>query len=279
MIKKKNLIHIQSAKAITPSMRHYKYITKYLLTKQSRILKAVTFKIRRAFGKSSFSGRTILWGRHSGSKKLYRQICFFNQNTLGIILFSIYDPNRTIFLSAIFDFFSFQFYYIPSIQNVFPGSFIGCKENRNYKYALGFRYVLNQIGLGLNFCLVSIKPNKIAQIAKAAGVFCQMIKKVKNLCKIRLPSGQMVIIPSICFVTLGVLSNKYNRYIIIGKAGRNILNGAKPTVRGIAMNPVDNPHGGRTNGGCSWVTPWGKPFLFKKTSTSKKNYKKYIKIL
>jgi len=84
-----------------------------------------------------------------------------------------------------------------------------------------------------------------------------------------LPSNQIISIPSTCFATLGIVSNIYNRFIVIGKAGRNRLLGIKPTVRGIAKNPVDHPHGGRSNGGCCWVTPWGRPFKFKKTSRSK----------
>lgn len=256
-------------------MRHYKYITKYLLSKQNRILKSLIFKIKRSCGKSSYSGKTLVWGRSSGCKKLYRKICFFNQDTLGIILFSIYDPNRTSFISAFFDLFSYKFFFIPSVSNVVCGSILGCRLNKRVKYFLGFRYSLNIIPIGLHICLLSIKQNKIAQYSRAAGTYSLLLSKTKNFCKIRLPSSSIITISTFCFSTLGILSNNFHRLTVVGKAGRNRLKGLKPTVRGIAMNPVDNPHGGRTNGGCCWVTPWGKPFLFKKTSKSK--YKKIFK--
>lgn len=268
-------ITLKQASPITPSMRHYKYITKYLLSKQNRVLKSLIFKIKCASGKSSSTGRTILWGRFSGCKKLYRKISFFNQNTLGIILFSIYDPNRTCFISAFFDFFSYTFSYIPALSNIYSGSIVGHTMNRKTRFILGFRYPINIVPIALNVCLLSIKQNKIAQYVRSAGGFCQVLTKFKTFCKVRLPSNSIITISSSCFITLGILSNKFSRLSSIGKAGRNRLKGSKPTVRGIAMNPVDNPHGGRTNGGCCWVTPWGKPFLFKKTSTSK--FKKEFK--
>ena len=163
----------------------------------------------------------------------------------------------------------YKFFFIPTILNIFSGFVVGCKSNKKSKYYLGFRYILNFIALSLHVSLVAIKPKLNAQYSRAAGTFCQLISKSKGFCKIRLPSSNIVGISSFCFATLGVLSNTFNRLTVLGKAGRNVLRGNKPSVRGIAMNPVDNPHGGRTNGGCCWVTPWGKPFLFKKTSTSK----------
>lgn len=267
-LKKKNLKHITIKKSLpfNSSTRHYKYITKYLLSKQNRILKASIFNIKRAYGKCSYSGKTLLWGRNSGCKKLYRKLCFFNQDTLGIILFSIYDPNRTCFISAFFDLQSYKFSYIPSLIETYAGTIAGCQSSKKKYYALGFRYRLNMLQLGLNISFISKNVKNQALYSKAAGTFCQLLNKTMTSCKIRLPSGLILLLPSTCFATLGKTSNKFNRLIIIGKAGRNRLKGIKPTVRGIAMNPVDNPHGGRTNGGCCWVTPWGKPFLFKKTS-------------
>jgi large subunit ribosomal protein L2 len=270
-------ITLKKSNPILPSTRHLKYITKYLLAKQNRILKFLIYKIKQPCGKSTFSGKTLLWGRHSGCKKLYRQLCFFNQNTLGIILFTTYDPNRTGFISAFFNFFSYKFSFIPAIINVAAGSLVGCKNIKKTKYSLGFRYKLNFFRVGLHFCLLSIKPNKIAQYSRAAGSYCQLISKSLNLIKVRLPSNKILTFSASCFATLGVLSNKFNRLIVIGKAGRNVLFGLKPRVRGVAMNPVDNPHGGRTNGGCCWVTPWGKSFLFKKTSNSKYKTKFFYK--
>lgn len=277
-LKKKNKklkrITIKKVQPFNPGIRHYKYITKYLLSKQNRILKTLIFKIRRAYGKCSNSGRTVLWGRNSGSKKLYRKLCFFNQDTLGIILFSIYDPNRTCFISAFFNLQSYKFSFIPNLQETSAGILAGCQSLKKKFYALGFRYRLNMLQIGSTISFLAINSNNQPAYSKSAGTFSLLLNKSTLFCKIRLPSGLIINIPNFCFATLGKTSNKFNRLIVIGKAGRNRLKGLKPKVRGVATNPVDNPHGGRTNGGCCWVTPWGKPFLFKKTSRSKLKQKK-----
>jgi large subunit ribosomal protein L2 len=257
------------SKPNTPGTRHYKYVYKNFLSRSNKLLKLLIFKIHSSFGKSFTSGHTTIWGRNSGCKKLYRKLEFFNNNnTLGIILFSTYDPNRTAFIFAVFDFLKLKFFYALGTHLLTSGCIIGSKLP-NYKYFLGFRYNLNSQLQGSILSMVSLKKNKKAQYALAAGTYCQLLYKSLSVCKVRLPSNQIIHISSNCFATLGIISNIYNRFINIGKAGRNRLFGLKPQVRGIAMNPVDHPHGGRSNGGCCWVTPWGKPFKFKKTSNSK----------
>lgn len=277
-LKKKNkklkYITIQKCKPFNSSTRHYKYITKYLLSKQNRILKTLIFKIKQASGKCTKFGRTVLWGRSSGCKKLYRKLCFFNQDTLGIILFSIYDPNRTCFISAFFNLQSYSFSFLPNVQETTAGVLSGCQSSKKIFYALGFRYRLNMLQIGSLISFLAKNSNNQPVYSKSAGTFCLLLNKSATFCKIRLPSGLIITIPNFCFTTLGKVSNKFNRLTVVGKAGRNRLKGVKPTVRGIATNPVDNPHGGRTNGGCCWVTPWGKPFLFKKTSRSSLKQKK-----
>lgn len=267
-------MQLLQSKPNTPGTRHYKYILKNFLAKSNKLLKTLIFKIHHAFGKSFSSGHTTVWGRNSGCKKLYRKLEFLNKDTLGIVLFSTYDPNRTAFILAVFDFLTFKFFYTLSSHLLFSGCSIGCKLP-NYKYFLGFRYKLGFQLHGSILSIITLKKNKKAQYSLAAGVYCQLLYKSLSFCKIRLPSSQIISVSATCYATLGIISNTYNRFITIGKAGRNRLLGIKPKVRGIAMNPVDHPHGGRSNGGCCWVTPWGKPFKFKKTSNSiiKKVYK------
>lgn len=258
---------------ITPGTRHKKYILTNGLAKNN-LLKTLIFKITRANGRSFTSGHITIRGRGAGAKKLYRKLSFLNQSSLGIILFSTYDPNRTAFISAVFDFLKYSFFFIPTIVNQFVGLIVGCKKP-NHRFYFGFRYKLidHKNGSLLSFLAL---PNKTAQIAKSAGTCCLLLKSTFT-CKIRLPSNQIIIVSPISFATLGVVSNPYHRFIVIGKAGRNRLKNFRPKVRGIAMNAVDHPHGGQTNGGCCWVTPWGKPFRFKKTSRSKR--KKIFKLL
>lgn len=255
-------------KPITPGTRHYKYTYKNFLARSNKLLKLLIFKINSSFGKSFTSGHTTIWGKNSGCKKLHRKLEFFNTNTLGIILFSTYDPNRTAFIFAVFDLLTCKFFYTLATNLLSPGCILGNKLP-NYKYFLGFRYKLNCQLQGSILCMINLKKNKKAQYSLAAGSYCQLLYKSTLSCKIRLPSNQIINVSGNCCATLGIISNIYNRFINIGKAGRNRLYGKKPKVRGIAMNPVDHPHGGRSNGGCCWVTPWGKPFKFKKTSNSK----------
>jgi large subunit ribosomal protein L2 len=260
---------------ITPGTRHYKYVSKNILAKNNNIIKPLIFKISRSYGKSNI-GHTCIRSRASGTKKLYKKLFFFNKTFLGIVLFTIYDPNRTAFISAVFDFLKFKFFYIPAIHTLCAGSIIGCK-NPKHKYFKGFRYKLEHHLQGSIFCFLTKNTSNFAIYAKSAGTFCQLLYKSIKICKVRLPSGQIITISPLCFATLGITSNIFNRFVTYGKAGRRVLMGFRPKVRGIAMNPVDHPHGGRTNGGCCWVTPWGKPFRFKKTSRSK--VKKIFKLL
>lgn len=259
---------LKTAKPITPGLRHHKYVSKNILSKKNNLLKSLTFKISKCYGKSSITGHITIRGRGAGCKKLYRKLFFFDKISLGVVLFSTYDPNRTAFISAVFDFLNFKFFFIPAILGVGVGCVVGCK-NPDYKYFQGFRYMLFQHLNGATLSFLSLNLQKFSKYAKSAGTYCQLLTKSKIFCKVRLPSNQIISISPLCFATLGVVSNEYHRFICIGKAGRNRLKGLRPKVRGIAMNPVDHPHGGRSNGGCCWVTPWGKPFRFKKTSRSK----------
>ena len=255
---------------ITPGCRHKKYIQKNLLGKQNKLVKALNFNIYRCMGRSSLTGQITLWGRGGGCKKLYRSISSFNSNSLGIILFTTYDPNRSSFISLYFDFLSFKFRYVLAVKNLISGSIVGCfATGREFK--LGCSYRLANHPNGALFMALSIKKNKVPQYALSAGTFCQLLQKNIHTCKIRLPSNQILTVSATSFGTLGAVSNNFNSFIVLGKAGCNRLKGKRPRVRGIAMNPVDHPHGGRTNGGCVWVTSWGKPTQGKKTSKRIKN--------
>lgn len=249
---------------ITPGKRHKKYIQKNLLGKQNRLLKGLNYTVSRCVGRSAITGHITLWGRGGGCKRLYRSIFPFNRNSLGIILFTTYDPNRSSFISLYFDFLTFKFKYTLAVKNLISGSIVGC-FTQSTEFKLGCSYLLSNHPNGSLFMALNLKKEK-PQYALSAGTFCQLLQKSNNVCKVRLPSNQILTISSTCFGTLGVVSNNYNNFIVLGKAGINRLKGKRPHVRGIAMNPVDHPHGGRANGGCVWVTPWGKPTLGKKTA-------------
>lgn len=125
---------------------------------------------------------------------------------------------------------------------------------------MGYRIPINNIPTGSLFHSLNLSNTNSIQIAKSAGSYCQLLQKNFKTCKIKIPSGKCIeILNKFSFGTLGIISNSIYRTIRLGKAGINRLKGRRPTVRGIAMNPVDHPHGGRTNGGIHWKTPWGIP--------------------
>jgi large subunit ribosomal protein L2 len=112
--------------------------------------------------------------------------------------------------------------------------------------------------------------NSYIKCVRSAGLFFQVIQKNQDYSKIRLPSGLIKNVSNEAFGTIGIVSNSQHNSISLGKAGRSRLLGIRPTVRGVAMNPVDHPHGGRTNGGRPSVTPWGIPTKGKPTVIKKK---------
>lgn len=253
----------------SPGIRHKKYIQKFLLGKQNNLIKDLTFNVYRCMGRSATTGHITVWGRGGGCKKLYRSIKQLDINSLGIILFTTYDPNRSSFISLYFDFLSLKFNYVLAVKNITTGSIVGCSAVAK-EFKLGFAYGLKNHPNGSIFMSLTSKLHKNPQYALAAGTFCQLLQKGSDFCKVRLPSNKILVLSSSCFGTLGVVSNNYNKFLVLGKAGINRLKGRRPHVRGIAMNPVDHPHGGRTNGGCAWVTPWGKPAHGQKTARKKK---------
>ena len=261
---------ILKSKPFTPGRRHYEYLPKFLLCKNNKFLKTLTFGIRRCVARSSSTGRITVWGRGSGCKKLYRRMNSLNNPSLGIILFSFYDPNRSAFVSVYFDFLKAKFSYVLAVDGIVSGSIIASSLKLT-DFRLGYRSFLGKHISGSILNSISLNSQKMPQYSLAAGTFCQLIQKDNNSCRVRLPSNQIITLSTVSFATLGVVSNVVNNLTVLGKAGRNRLKGFRPRVRGIAMNPVDHPHGGRTNGGRAWTTPWGKPTQNRSTSKSKVN--------
>jgi large subunit ribosomal protein L2 len=132
---------------------------------------------------------------------------------------------------------------------------------------------LENIPVGTIVHNIEVKIGKGGQLARSAGTYAQIVGRDEGYCIIRLKSGEQRFVHGRCFATVGAVSNPDHMNISIGKAGRARWLGKRPTVRGITMNPVDHPHGGRTNGGRAWVTPWGKPTKGAKTRKNKRTNK------
>lgn len=248
---------IQS-KATSNGRRHQLNIQKNLLSKNSRFLRSTIVGKKQFFGRSSITGNITAWHRGGGAKRIFRSIDFLNEEKNYVVLSTMYDPYRSAFISLNFDIEKNILFRTLSTNNIYPGAFIKCGFNID-ELKLGYRTKIANIPTGSIIHNLSIASNKKAQYIKAAGTFGQIIQCGNIKSKVRLPSNKIINIFTDSFCTLGVVSNIQNNLTSIGKAGRERLSGRRPIVRGIAMNPVDHPHGGRGNGGRPSVTPWGLP--------------------
>ena len=263
------IMKILQLKPNTNGTRHIIKIQKNLLAKTNKLSKKTIVGSKRFFGRSSITGRITVWHKGGGCKKLFRKIDYSNVEKNGIVVCIMYDPFRSSFVSLNFDLDNFNFFRTISTNFVYPGSLFCCSKTKN-DLKLGNRIQLINIPAGSIIHSLSLDSQEKTSFARSAGTFCQIIQKSSNFCKIKLPSGFVINCSSSSFATLGSVSNFQHNLIHIGKAGKNRLMGKRPIVRGIAMNPVDHPHGGRTNGGMPSVTPWGIPTKGK--PTVKKSY-------
>jgi large subunit ribosomal protein L2 len=138
---------------------------------------------------------------------------------------------------------------------------------------------LSSIPVGTIVHNVEMKPGRGGQLARSAGTYVQLVGRDQGYAQLKLASGELRMVHGDCMATIGAVSNPDQANIVIGKAGRNRWLGRMPSVRGVAMNPVDHPHGGgegRTSGGRHPVTPWGKPTKGKRTRSRKKPSSKLI---
>lgn len=253
----------------TSGTRHTVKIDKSLLLKDNFLFKNLLKHNHFFQGRSSINGRITVRHKGSGCKKKYRSLDFSNENTTSIIIAISYDPMRTAFIALNFDLIKKQFFTTLASDFVYAGFIYSCKQHFTY-LKFGYRTSLSSIPPGSLINNLSFGFNKTAVYARSAGTFCQIIQKTNTVSKLRLPSGKVIDVINNSFGTLGINSNTQHHLICIGKAGKNRLKGIRPTVRGIAMNPVDHPHGGRTNSGFVYVTPWGIPTKGVKTRNKKK---------
>jgi len=244
-------------KPTSPGIRHQLTINKRELYK-NKLIKSLSIRKIKTNGRNN-NGCITIRHRGGGTKKLIRKL---SENLLNnsIVVGIEYDPNRTAFLARIFNLNTKMFGYVIATKNMYPGTLLQFKENENVDIKIGNRTRLMNLtsGLFINNILINNK-----RISTAAGTACQLIQKGPLFSKIKLPSGKIKNINSNAIATIGVISNEDNNLKVIGKAGKNRLKGKRPAVRGVAMNPVDHPHGGA--GGKPSVTPWGKPTKGKPT--------------
>lgn len=262
---------LKKLKPTTNGVRHQINIQKSLLAKNNRIFRSTIKGFKSCSGRSLTTGHITSWHKCGGHKKLFRDIDFMNNEYSAINLASFYDPYRTSFVFLNFDLKTKNFFRTLGTNNIYPGSFLMCKS-KLIELKLGYRTQIKNIPTGSLIHTLSLAQKSIGQYIRSAGTFGQIIQRDQNKAKVRLPSNQIIEVGINSFATIGVISNLQHNLTYLGKAGRNRLLGRRPIVRGIAMNPVDHPHGGRSNGGRPSVTPWGLPtkggFYLKKRKKS-----------
>jgi large subunit ribosomal protein L2 len=233
-------------------------------------VKALTEGKRGKGGRNNMGRITVRW-RGGGHKQRYRIVDFKRQrkDQPAEVVRLEYDPNRSGFI-ALIRYADGTLSYILAPQRLKEGDKVVAGERVDVKP--GNAMPMRNIPVGTIIHNVEMKPGKGGQFARAAGTYAQLVGRDAGYALLRLSSGEVRMVRAECMATIGAVSNPDQQNISIGKAGRNRWLGRMPSVRGVAMNPIDHPHGGgegRTSGGRHPVTPWGKPTKGKKTRHNK----------
>jgi large subunit ribosomal protein L2 len=233
--------------------------------------KALTEGLRGNGGRNN-AGRITARRRGGGHKRRYRIVDFKRRkfDVPATIERIEYDPNRTAFI-ALIKYEDGELAYILAPQRIRVGDQVVSGVSADIKP--GNAMPMQNIPVGTIVHNVEMKPGKGGQLARSAGTYAQIIGKDQGYAQLRLISGELRMVRAECMATIGAVSNPDQQNIKIGKAGRSRWLGKRPSVRGVAMNPIDHPHGGgegRTSGGRHPVSPWGKPTKGKRTRNNKK---------
>ncbi len=227
---------------------------------------------KRSQGGRNHHGHITVRFRGGGHKRRYRIVDFkrVKHDVPAIVERLEYDPNRSAFI-ALVKYQDGEQAYILAPQRLAVGDQVVSGERADIKP--GNALPLKNIPVGTIVHNVEMKVGKGGQIARAAGSYVQLVGKDQGYAQLRLSSGEVRLVRGECMATIGAVSNPDHQNVNYGKAGRFRWLGWRPHNRGVAMNPIDHPHGGgegRTSGGRHPVTPWGKPTKGKKTRSNKK---------
>ncbi|MBR9937704.1 50S ribosomal protein L2 [Oscillospiraceae bacterium Marseille-Q3528] len=261
----------------TPSRRHMTSVDNSEITK-STPEKSLVVSLKKNAGRNN-QGKITVRHRGGGSRRKYRIIDFkrkkddIHATVIGIE----YDPNRTANI-ALICYEDGEKAYILAPQGLQVGMKVMNGENAEVK--VGNCLPLSQIPVGTQVHNIELHPGKGGQMVRSAGNSAQLMAKEGKYATLRLPSGEMRMVPIICRASIGVIGNAEHNLVNIGKAGRKRNMGIRPTVRGSVMNPNDHPHGGGEGktgiGRPGPCTPWGKPALGLKTRKKNKQSNKLI---
>jgi large subunit ribosomal protein L2 len=254
----------------TPSQRHLVTVDRSTLWKGAPV-KSLTEGQHSSGGRNN-NGRITSRFRGGGHKQAYRIIDFrrTKKDMVATVERLEYDPNRTAFI-ALIKYEDGEQSYIIAPQRLAAGDKVISSDSADVKP--GNAMPLSAIPVGTIVHNVELKIGKGGQIARSAGTYVQIVGRDQDYVIIRLSTSEQRLVHGRCMATIGAVSNPDKMNTTIGKAGRQRWRGRLPHNRGITMNPVDHPHGGRTKGGRHFVTPWGFPTKGKKTRKNKRTTK------
>ncbi len=259
---------LKKFKPITPGQRNLVLVDKADLWK-GKPVKSLTEGLTKNGGRNN-NGRITARRRGGGHKRAYRVIDFkrLKKDMSAVVERIEYDPNRTAFI-ALIKYEDGEQGYILAPQRLSVGDTVISGDKVDVKPGNAMR--LSNMPIGTIVHNVEMKIGKGGQIARSAGTYAQLAGRDSGYAILKLSSGETRMIHADCMATVGAVSNPDNSNIKLGKAGRKRWIGKRPQVRGVAMNPIDHPHGGgegRTSGGRHPVTPWGKPTKGKRTRSN-----------
>ncbi|MDE2725773.1 MAG: 50S ribosomal protein L2 [Gemmatimonadota bacterium] len=260
---------VKKFRPITPSLR-FKTVSSFEEITKDTPEKSLVEPNKKSGGRNN-RGRITSRRRGGGHRRQYRRIDF-KRDKVGVpaIVHSIeYDPNRSARI-ALLHYVDGEKRYILAPIGLRVGDEVASGADAEFRP--GNALPLANIPLGSNVHNVELKPGKGGQIGRSAGAEIQVMAKEGNFATLRLPSGERRLVLVSCYATIGQVGNLEHENVVVGKAGRTRWLGKRPKVRGVAMNPVDHPHGGgegRATGGRHPVTPWGQPTKGYKTRKKK----------
>jgi large subunit ribosomal protein L2 len=262
---------IRTRRPQNASLRFQTYLDTSDITKKSPE-KGLVRGLRKSGGRNAY-GRITVRHRGGGAYQKYRIIDFGRKerDVLGNVVAVEYDPNRNVRLGLV-HYANGAKHYMLLPEGLKVGSTV--TAGTGVEARTGNSSPLRSIPEGFMIHNIEIKPGSGGKIARSAGSSAQLMAKTETHATLRMPSGEIRMVPVDCWATVGILGNADYRNINWGKAGRTRHRGFRPTVRGMAMNPVDHPHGGgegRSKSGSHPRTPWGKGCKGTKTRTRKSN--------
>jgi len=268
---------LKSYKPVTPSLRQLVIVDRAGLWKGKPLKELTAGKVDS--GGRNNHGHITARHRGGGHKRRLRLVDFKRRkfDIAATVERLEYDPNRSGFL-ALIKYADGERAYILAPQRLKAGDEVVAGERVDIKP--GNAMPLANMPVGTIVHNIEMKKGRGGQLARSAGTYAQLVGKDAGYAQLKLSSGELRMVPSECMATVGAVSNPDQQNIVIGKAGRQRWLGHRPVVRGVAMNPVDHPHGGgegKTSGGRHPVTPWGKPTKGKKTRKNKSTDKYIIR--